>query len=504
MGFRELTVAVAVSTAFLLAAGDHALRAQTSVPVRVPEEAKKAAPKKKAEPKKAEPKTVAPQKAEPTKAAPKKAEPKKTEPKKTDAKKADPKKTAPKSQPSPGAYASMSIAQRAAIQFDLNWTNHYSGQADGDFSERSVAAVKEFQKERSFRETGVLADNEREALATSARNRRDRVGWRMVEDRATGAQLGLPTKLAPHESRVASGTRWQSAQGQFQIETFRIREPGTTLATVFEDQKKPPNRRIATSAMRNGSFVLTGMQGLKYFLMRAEMRDLEIRGVTVLYDQAIEGTTDYVALAVLSAFAPFPGSGVMALIGPPARSKIEYGSGIVITDEGHVMTDRNLTEGCDVLQIAGHGDASRIAEYGNLSLLRVFGASAMTPAAIVHEGASASTLTLVGIADPKAQGGERRVTTAVARFEGDGLTPPPQPGFAGAAAVDTQGRIFGMVTLKAPVLASAGAMTVPPATVVPVDTIRRFLDAQYVTPATGDAGIDAVRASVVRVICVRR
>jgi hypothetical protein len=40
--------------------------------------------------------------------------------------------------------------------------------------------------------------------------------------------------------------------------------------------------------------------------------------------------------------------------------------------------------------------------------------------------------------------------------------------------------------------------------VVPVDTIRKFLDAQYVTPATGDAGVDAVKASVVRVICVRR
>ena len=223
--------------------------------------------------------------------------------------------------------------------------------------------MKAFQKDRGFRETGVLTDGEREALANSARNRRERVGWRMVEDRATGAQVGLPTKLATHESRIRSGTRWQSAQGQFQIETFRIREPGATLATVFEDQKKePPNRRISTSALRNGSFVLTGMQGLKYFFMRAEVRDLEIRGIAVLYDPAIEGTTDYVALGVLSAFAPFPGTGVMALIGPPARSRIEYGTGIVVTAAGHVVTDRQLTEGCSVIQVAGHGDASRIAD----------------------------------------------------------------------------------------------------------------------------------------------
>ena len=470
MRFGGLTVSIATATIVLLAAGPPAIQAQTGEPIRVAEQTKKAAPKKQDTGKKGA------QKAQPQ-----------------------------KSQPTPGAYAAMSIAERAAIQFDLNWTNHYTGPADGDFNERSVTAVKAFQKDRGLQETGVLTASEREALATSALNRRERVGFRMVEDRATGAQIGLPTKLATHEGRARSGTRWQSAQGQLQIETFRIREPGATLATVFEDQKKePPNRQVGSSAMRGNIFVLTGMQGLKRFLVRAEVRDLEIRGVTVLYDQAIENTTDYVALGVLSAFAPFPGTGVMALIGPPARSRIEYGTGIVVTASGHVVTDRQITEGCNVLQVAGHGDASRIAESSNLALLRIFGASALTPAALVHEGAAASALTLVGIADPQAQGGERAVSIATARLNGDGIEPPPRSGFAGAAAVDTQGRIFGMVTLKAPMLASAGAATLPAAAIVPVNVIRTFLESQHVTPATGRSGVDAARASVVRVICVRR
>jgi hypothetical protein len=60
-----------------------------------------------------------------------------------------------------------------------------------------------------------------------------------------------------------------------------------------------------------------------------------------------------------------------------------------------------------------------------------------------------------------------------------------------------------MVTLKAPVLADANATTLPTASIVPVDVIRQLLDAHYVTPAPGPAGIDAAKASVVRVICVR-
>jgi peptidoglycan hydrolase-like protein with peptidoglycan-binding domain len=480
MRIGELTVSIAVSAALLMS-GAPALLAQSGEPA----------------PKQAEPKQAPKQAPKKKDAAPKAA--KKAE------KKAEPKADAKKTQAATSAYAGMTVAQRAAIQFDLNWTNHYSGPADGDFSERSITAVRAFQKDRGFAETGVLADSEREALATSAMNRRERVGWRMVEDRATGAQLGLPTKLASHESRGRSGTRWQSAQGQLQIETWRVREPGATLASVFDDQKKePPNRQIASAAVRGNTFVITGMQGLKYFLVRAEMRDLEIRGVTVLYDQAIEETTDYVGLGVLSAFAPFSGSGVMALIGPPARTRIEYGTGIVVTAGGHVLTDRRLTEGCNVLQVAGHGDATRLADQGSLSLIRVFGAAELTPAPLVHEGATASTLTLVGIPDPQAQAGARNASAVPARLNGDGLEQTPPLGFSGAAALDSQGRIAGMVTLKAPVLASAGATTLPGANVVPVSAIRQFLDAQYVTPSTGRSGTDAVRASVVRVICVRR
>jgi hypothetical protein len=50
----------------------------------------------------------------------------------------------------------------------------------------------------------------------------------------------------------------------------------------------------------------------------------------------------------------------------------------------------------------------------------------------------------------------------------------------------------------------AGSAPVPPAGVVPIDTIRRFLETQYVTPAPGRAGAEAAKASVARVMCVRR
>jgi hypothetical protein len=42
-----------------------------------------------------------------------------------------------------------------------------------------------------------------------------------------------------------------------------------------------------------------------------------------------------------------------------------------------------------------------------------------------------------------------------------------------------------------------------PATIVPTQTLRKFLDRQSVTAASERIGTDAAKAALVRVICVR-
>src|ERR1043166_3852360 len=261
-----------------------------------------------------------------------------------------------------GNYGSMPLAERVGIQFDLAWTGHFTGLINGEFNEKAVNAVKAFQQANGFRQTGMLGQNERERLAAQSKTRQERAGWKMVEDRVTGAQVGVPTAQMPNVTQVRSGTRWSSAQGQMMAETFRIREPGTTLASVFEQQKKEPqNRRLDVAQMYDDYFVISGMQGLKKFFVRAHIRDLEVRGLTVAWDQATEGVMDHVGVVMQSAFAPFSGTGLAAIMGP-SRRKIEYGTGIVLTTAGHILTDRRLVDGCGVVGVSAIGGASRVAD----------------------------------------------------------------------------------------------------------------------------------------------
>jgi peptidoglycan hydrolase-like protein with peptidoglycan-binding domain len=411
--------------------------------------------------------------------------------------------------PAPARDASIPLAERIAIQFDLAWTGDYNGLVNGEFNDKTTAAIKSFQRDRKFKETGVLSPQERALLAAAAKAKAAQVGWSMVDDPVTGVLIGLPTRQVPNQSQGRSGTRWASAQGQVQVETFKIREPGTTLAAVYEQQKKEPlTRRLEVNLLRPDFFILSGMQNLKRFYVRAEIKNGEVRGMTVLYDQATEPIMDPVVVVMSSTFMPFPGVAGIAQIGAAPRRKVEYGTGIVVSAAGHILTDRQVIEGCNVIVVGGYGDADRQAEdkNGDLALLRVYGAPDLVPASFVAEAPKGPDLTLVGIADPQAQGGSGAISTVPAKLRGDALEPAPQPGFSGAAALDPQGRFVGMVGLKTAVVANVGAADAQQqAALVPAPIIRAFLEAQKLAPAAAArGGLDAAKASLVRVICVRK
>jgi hypothetical protein len=52
---------------------------------------------------------------------------------------------------------------------------------------------------------------------------------------------------------------------------------------------------------------------------------------------------------------------------------VECGNGLVVSASGHIITDRNLVSGCQVIVAAGVGNADQIAEDTNngLALLKL-------------------------------------------------------------------------------------------------------------------------------------
>ena len=355
----------------------------------------------------------------------------------------------------------MAQAERLALQSDLAWVGQYNGAITGDVSERMVNAIKEFQKSRGGKQTGVLNPQERGILADTAKRRQENVGWKIVTDPGTGVRLGIPTKLVPQQASDANGTKWTSPTGTVQIQLARRKEANPTTAKLAEQEKKEAQRKIDYTVVKPDFFVLSGLQGLKKFYLRGTFKGDEVRILTILYDQATENTVEPVVIAMSSAFNAFP-TGAQAA-GPPPRKTVEYGTGIVVSDDGAIVTDRQITDGCIAIAIAGFGNADRVAEdkEHDLALLRIYGARGLKPLNLAN-AASKTALDLTGIADPQNQGGAGAVSSvkaSVAQLGGSSdiaLSPPPALGFSGAAALDGDGKFAGIALLK-PVLVAGPA-----------------------------------------------
>ena len=399
----------------------------------------------------------------------------------------------------------MSQSERLAIQSDLAWVGQYNGAISGDVSERMVEAIKEYQKTGGGKPTGVLNPKERSVLAETGRRRRENAGWKIVTDAPTGAQLGIPTKLVPQQSSDANGTKWSSPNGTIQVLLTRRKEANPSTAKLAEREKKEPaGRTVDYTVVKPEFFVLSGLQGLKKFYLRGTFKGDEVRILTILYDQATENTVEPVVIAMSSAFTPFPVNA-----GPPPRKTVEYGTGVVVTEDGAIVTDRQITDECLTITIPPFGSADRVAEDRDhdLALLRVYGTRGLKPLSLASDPADKPSIELTGISDPQNQGGGRAATTVKVSITpvADGgtmaLSPTPAAGFSGAAARDDGGKFAGMALLRPAVSAGAAAITPARSVLVSAGTVRDFLKANGIEAA--GTSPDAA-ASVVRVICVRK
>src|SRR5262249_10528386 len=269
-----------------------------------------------------------------------------------------------------------------------------------------------FQKDNGGKQTGVLNPQERGALAQAAKALSDRAGWKIGFDPVNGVRLGLPTKLAPVQTTGASGSKWSSAQGQIQIETWRTTDNKLTLTATADREAREQGRKVEYRVVKPDFFVLSGTQNLKKFYIRGQIKGNEARGMTILYDQATEGMMAPAVVLMSSAFSAFPANGVVPADGPPPRKLVEYSTGIVASTDGAIIADRLAVDGCQTIIVPAFGNADRIAQdkTHDLALLRIYGAAGLKPLAIAG-GMAKPAVTITGIADPQSQGGGAAISS---------------------------------------------------------------------------------------------
>lgn len=184
------------------------------------------------------------------------------------------------------------------------------------------------------------------------------------------------------------------------------------MVRVFDQQRKNPARSIDSAVLRPDFFVISGVErGVKEVYVRADIKRGAVRGAIIRRDLATQGTMARLLDAMVGAFAAFP---TAATVGPDVPKRVEYATGIIVDAAGRILTKRETTQGCQVITVAGWGNAEREAEDADLVLLHLYGARALRPGRVAAADAGADDVTLVGVADLELQAGEATVTATTA------------------------------------------------------------------------------------------
>ncbi len=398
------------------------------------------------------------------------------------------------------AYAAMPADERLAIQANLAWTGYYEGPPGGDFDdERIIDAVKLFQKANKDKETGILSDEERIHLAAAAEPAQRAVGWRWIDDPATGARFGLPEKLVSPLGASRTGSRWNSGHSQIEIDDLPA-ERSKLAGSVRCGKENTARAARRVEHAQGGSVRHFRNAGAE------EFRRSGPRRAAPKYAASPSSTIRRPRGSWRRWLSRWPTPSTDSQTRMPlcrrdksARSNTVRRSSC--DQSGDLIAARQGTADCVAITVPGFGHAAPIADdkINDLTLLRLYGARNLVPAALADRS-QGDDLTLVGIADPAAQQGSGAVTKAAAHLDGQRIEPTPMFGFSGAAAIDARGRFAGMVEVKSLADTGTGLVT-RQATLVPADVVRAFLTAHGITPALGH---DAIDQSVLRLICVRK
>lgn len=358
------------------------------------------------------------------------------------------------------AWEAMPLPDRLAVQEGLIWAGDYTGSIDGTFGRMSYEALTAFQARRKLTPDGQVTPVLRAALDEGAVKRREAVGWQMTGDPATGARIGIPTKLVGAPRAIESGSRWASKDGRVDIRTFSL--AGQDLAQLFEKMKQEtPGRKVTYSVLRADWFVISDTGAGRDSYTRFTRVADGARGFVVVHDPKLGPDFARVVIAIAGTFEPVAGEKPALASTPgaasgqvpttpspsaaqPAQPAAPIATGLLAT--GLVVAPgKVLSAGlgdCAAPTVAGKAASIDKANAGGgLALLSAAGLTPSGPLALADAAPPEGASVVVASVGPS-------LGATTGTLSARGLKTPLQRGGQGAIAIDASGRVVGMVTAK--------------------------------------------------------
>lgn len=379
--------------------------------------------------------------------------------------------------PQAQAFLALSEADRKAAQEALGWLGFYNGVDDGAFGKRTIEALSAYQRSLGWQADGIMTAKALAALKDGAAKAKAAVGFRLIDDAASGVRIGAPTKLLERRENGALFSK-DGTIGLY------FKETKGELAALYKAQSVDAGARKVTYKYLkpDNFFVIAGEEADNKFYRRYAASGDKLRGFAFLYPKKRAKALDPVALAIANSFDPFP-----APPGAPKPAPTPQGPKLVATAlivaPGVAVTALDPAA-CKAPMIGGK-PARFLPGEGPLARLRgEFGAGAQAPPLASGQGE------LVALS---LRGGEPKPVLAVSLAHGAAagkVIGAFAPSASGAPLFDRQGRLVGFVARVEASPRRAGVALAAPHAIIPASALG--------AGASGEPGASLTAAEIAR------
>lgn len=192
-------------------------------------------------------------------------------------------------------------------QILMIWTDDYDGPADGVVGPITLKAIKSFQANHGFPETGELTEQQITLLVDEGTKAISSAGFELMFDKRTGISIGIPTTLTRAAGTTDWGSRWATPSGSVSINTVSLAQD-TNLNDLSKVLSSKSGRVISYSyADADGrELVLSGTDAnATEFYTRFVAGAEEIRGFGITYDRSVSVRMKKIVIAMSVSFHPF-------------------------------------------------------------------------------------------------------------------------------------------------------------------------------------------------------
>lgn len=259
------------------------------------------------------------------------------------------------------------------IQYALRWAGYYNASIDGAFGPNTLSAVRQWQGENGFFETGIITDVQRDALFRQHTSLLLPLGMRTITDAQTRISVRLPLGAVTFDSYQGPFALFTGTGYVEHARIILISQKGdiTELNSLFDYmQSHYPNISNTSQVISENGFMLIGETTLTESFTQVRFSNDAIKGFTLIWPKEDKRRKSQVLANIMSSIQSFEGTLSRDSIALSQKSFIEENffkepkasfSGFFVDEQGHMLTTSQAVEGCSRITFNGKYEAEVVA-----------------------------------------------------------------------------------------------------------------------------------------------